>query len=185
MTAEWGTARPPRGSIALPALRRPSTQPPAGVSAKPSSAEVAAAGRAAVTRAVEYRGGTVREVRNGRRTELLVQTPTGRWRVRVLTRRRGDWQTSIREGANPAPRANAVWAFVDLANGATRYYVAPEPWVVNDIRTEHEDYLARNGGQRVVTKDSEHHGIKTARVECWLGRWDLLGLADPEDADAG
>jgi hypothetical protein len=184
MTAEWGTERRPRRSISLPALRRPSTQPPVA-SAKPSSSEVAAAGRAAVTRAVEYRGGTVREARNGRRTELLVQTPSGRWRVRVLTRRRGDWQTSIREGDNAAPRPNAVWVFVDLANGATTYYVAPEPWVVDDIRTEHERYLERNGGQRAVTKDSEHHGIKTDRVERWLGRWDLLGLADRGDTDAG
>jgi hypothetical protein len=56
-----------------------------------------------------------------------------------------DWQTSIREGDNPAPRVNAVWVFVDFAKGMTSYYVAPEPGVVDDIRTEHDRYLARNG----------------------------------------
>jgi hypothetical protein len=120
-------------------------------------------------------------VRDGRRIELLVESSAGRRRVRVLSRRRGDWQTSIREGENPAPRENAVWVFVDFANGKTTYYLAPEPWVVHDIHTKHEDYLAHNGGQRARTKESEHHGIKTFRVTDWLDRWDLLGLAAPTD----
>ena len=59
----------------------------------------------------------------------------------------------------------------------------PEPWVVDDIRSEHEYYLARNGGQRAQTTDSKHHGIKTFRVERWRERWDLLGLAESKDDD--
>ncbi len=149
-----------------------------------SSSEVAAEARAAVARAVGLRGGTVREVRNGRRVELLIDAQAGRRRVRVISRRRGDWQTSILEGQNPVPREDRFWVFVDFANGRTAYFIAPEPWVVDDIRSEHADYLARNGGERARTKDSEHHRIQTFRVERWRERWDLLGLAEPNDGDA-
>jgi hypothetical protein len=137
---------------------------------------VAAQARAAVIRAVEQRGGTVREVRDGRRVELVVDGLEGRSRVRVISRRRGDWQTSIREGDRTEVGPGRFWVLVDLAIARPRFYVAPADWMTDDIRREHEDYLRRHGGTRARTEDSVHHRITTARVEQWWERWDLLGL---------
>lgn len=55
--------------------------------------------------------------------------------------------------------------------------------MVCDIRSEHERYLARNGGRRVCSDHSLHHSIRTTRVTEWLGRWDLLDLDEAADGD--
>lgn len=170
-----------RRGISLPQLREGksrSTLIP-GSEAR-TTHQVAADARALVVREVVRRGGTAREVRVGARTELRVMSPAGAREARVISRRAGDWQTSIREGETAAISGSRFWVFVDLAHGPPSYFVAPERWVVDDIRTEHEEYLARNGGRRAQTKDSIHHRIQTSRVQRWKGRWDLLGLHDLE-----
>lgn len=165
-------ARPPsdirpagvRREFRLPRLREAeSRSTPIPGSGARSTHQVAADARALVVREVVRRGGTARE-------------------VRVISRRAGDWQTSIREGDTSTVSGTRFWVFVDLAQGMPSYYVAPESWVVDDIHTEHEEYLARNGGRRAQTEDSTHHRIQTSRVQRWKGRWNLLGL---RDADGG
>ena len=177
MTAE-GRPAGVRRSIQLP--RRSGESPLSRRANGASTADVAAEARAAVVRAVERRGGVAREVRDGRRVELVVESPAGRRRVRVSSRRRGDWQTSIREGDRPSPGDLRFWIFVDLSGGDPGFYVAPEASVADDIRREHEEYLVRNGGRRARTPDSEHHRIQTWRVARWRDRWDLLGLSDTD-----
>jgi hypothetical protein len=139
--------------------------------------DVAATARALVARELERRGGRVREIREGRRFELRVVSPLGAVTVRVLSRQRGDWQTStsVLEGGAGSISAARFWVFVDLAE-AGGYFIAPESWVVDDIRAEHERYLARHGGRRAQSEDSNHHRIQLARVAPWRDRWDLLGL---------
>ena len=184
-------ARPPsdmrpagvRPAFRLPRLREAeSRSTPIPGSGARSTHQVAADARTLVVREVVRRGGTAREVRVGARTELRVTSPAGPREVRVISRRAGDWQTSIREGDTSTVSGTRFWVFVDLAQGMPSYYVAPESWVVDDIHTEHAEYLARNGGRRAQTEDSTHHRIQTSRVQQWKGRWNLLGL---RDADGG
>lgn len=144
-----------------------------------STHDTAARARAAVARAVQDRGGRAREVRVGRRTELLVETPDGgsSRSVRVLSKRRGDWQTSTNEADDAAqPDPARCWVFVDLAPPGPQFYVAPEHWVRRDIAEDHHAYLQRHGGRRALSPDSEHHRVQPSRVSEWHDRWDLLGL---------
>jgi hypothetical protein len=185
-------ARPPsdmrpagvRREFSLPRLREAagSRSTPIPGSGARSTHQVAADARALVVREVVRRGGTAREVRVGARTELRVMSPAGAREVRVISRRAGDWQTSIREGDTSIVSGSRFWVFVDLAQGTPSYYIAPEGWVVDDIHTEHEEYLARNGGRRAQTEGSTHHRIQTSRVQQWKGRWNLLGLGDMNTA---
>lgn len=46
--------------------------------------------------------------------------------------------------------------------------------MVDDIRREHDEYLARHGGHRARTPDSLHHRIQTGRVRKWRERWDFI-----------
>lgn len=41
---------------------------------------------------------------------------------------------------------------------------------------EYQAYLKRHGGQRPVTPESKHIGIRTELVAEWKDRWDLLGI---------
>lgn len=157
-----------RRPIQLP--QRSAHTPVAARSSRGSSADVAAEARALVVRVVEHRGGVAREVRDGRRIELEVESSSGRRRVRVSSRRRGDWQTSIREGETTQRGDDRMWIFVDLAPGGPGFYIAPERWVADDIRREHDEYLARNGGVRARTPESEHHRIQTWRLAEWRDR---------------
>jgi hypothetical protein len=65
---------------------------------------------------------------------------------------------------------------VDLAQGEPRYYVVPESKAVGGIRARHQEYLARNGGRRLVNDESMHCAIRIRDVAAWAERWDLLGL---------
>jgi hypothetical protein len=115
------------------------------------------------------------EVQDGRRWELLVDSGTGGpARVSVVSRRRGDWQSSIREGDGPGA-AWRYWVFVDLEH-EPRFWVLPEPEVVTGIRDRHREYLARNEGRRARNDASLHCAIRTGDVGHGADRWDLLGL---------
>lgn len=173
-----------RGPIALPRRSDASAVASRSVPGSRKSSDtpvnthdVAASARTRVIEEIVRRGGRAREVREGQRYELRVDTPAGPVAVRVLSRRSGDWQTSTSVLDGPARLVSAArfWVFVDLADTGG-YFVAPESWVVEDIRVEHERYLARNGGRRALTDDSTHHRVQTTRVALWRGRWDLLGL---------
>jgi hypothetical protein len=103
--------------------------------------------------------------------------------VRVKTKTRDDWQTSIvEEKPGPAgdPKAeDHFWVFVDLGaeDEAPRFWVAPNGWVLRDIYVHHQKYLEAHGGQRARTLDSTHHAIPEARLDAWQDKWNLLGVS--------
>lgn len=136
-------------------------------------------GRSSVINELENRGaGSLSEERQGMRRLIRFRSPDGRTlRVIVKARRSGAWQGSIRDADPSRANPNTFWIFVDLENPARPlFHIAPDPWVRNDIAQRHDEYLARHGGQRAVTKDSQHHAIQYTRIKPWRGRWDLLGL---------
>lgn len=147
----------------------------ANLSARRSTAQVAADARRIVAREIVRRGGEVWEVRNGRRWELHGTSRQGGFRIKVVSRRSGDWQSSIREGDGMGD-SGRHWVFVDLEAGRPRFWVQPEPEVVDGIRERHREYLARNGGRRVQNDESLHCRITTADVASGAGRWGLVGL---------
>jgi hypothetical protein len=101
--------------------------------------------------------------------------PGGARRLRVVSRRSGDWQLSIREGDVEA-EDDRFWVFVDLATTRPGFHIGPEEEVVHGIRTRHEEYLRRNGGRRVQNDASLHCAIRLRDIEEFARRWDLLGL---------
>ena len=124
---------PPPSEPATPAARsartEPDSRPPAVESlsrrrasavptadARMTTREVAAHARRLVAEEIRRRGGRVVDHRVGQRTELRAQTRTGRvLELRVLSRRAGDWQTSIRTGDLTATTDDRYWLLVDLA----------------------------------------------------------------------
>lgn len=138
-------------------------------------------GRAALVNALRSQGARVAERRSGHIVFLEV-TKLGaadRVLVRVKTRTGGTWQGSTRDGdPDPPPsRPTTYWAFVDLKNpSAAAFYIAPDEWVRRDIHAAHQLYLARHGGERAISKDSNHHAIDLRRILEWRDRWDLIGL---------
>jgi hypothetical protein len=65
---------------------------------------------------------------------------------------------------------------VDLIGKQPQFYVVPEWWMQNNIHDVHKEYLATNGGRRVVNNDSDHHRITTDRVTRGFEQWDKLGI---------
>lgn len=92
-----------------------------------------------------------------------------------MSRRRGDWQSSIREGDTKG-EPDRFWVFVDLTTTPADFHIGPEDEVVHGIRTRHEEYLRRNGGRRVQNDASLHCAIRLRDLDGFAGRWDLLGL---------
>ena len=82
-------------------------------------------------------------------------------RVKVKTKRKGNWITSVKE-AKPADKAlnleyvRNFWVFVDLAS-APRYWIVPDGWIRNDIHEAHQEYLKKNGGHRPINDELDHH----------------------------
>jgi hypothetical protein len=71
------------------------------------------------------------------------------------------------------------WILVDVGrNPEIRpdYFIVPAWWMENSIHVEHQNYLARHGGQRAQNPGSTHHAVPVNRVEQWRERWDLLGI---------
>lgn len=115
-----------------------------------------------------------------KRNGLTLRTGDGVARsLYVKTRRRGDWQTDTRREQPREPEANdmSFWVFVDLSAEQAAFYIAPAWWVENDIYENHNEYLARHGGQRAQNPLATHHRVQPRRVEQWEDRWDLLGLS--------
>ena len=102
--------------------------------------------------------------------------PGGPRRLRIVSRRRGDWQSSIREGEGET-EDDRFWVFVDLATTPPGFHIGSAEEVVHGIRTRHEEYLRRNGGRRVQNNASPHCAIRLRDIEGFARRWDLLGLS--------
>jgi hypothetical protein len=145
-------------------------------------------GRALVAEMLERRGFTVTQMKTRNltlllaesRSQLRAQNGGRRVAVRVKTRRSGTWQGSVSDGAaNPATtHPETFWVFVDIERGkdAAEFFIAPDDWVRHDIYREHQVYLARHGGVRAESPESNHHAIQPRRVRQWRDRWDLLGV---------
>jgi hypothetical protein len=149
----------------------------------PSNLQVARAGQFLVAAELSLLGvGDVRFIAERIRKELHATSADRRRTVeiKVKTKRAGTWQPSLRE-AEPQPAAtenDRFWIFVDLSKPKVRpgFFVVPEPWIQRDIREVHQAYLARHGGSRAVTPDSQHHAVREDRIAEWKERWDVLGL---------
>jgi hypothetical protein len=125
-------------------------------------------------REIRQRGATADRVPGSRRNEVMVRRSDGALlTLRIKTRTGGTWQGTTND-ADPDPeRAPARFVvFVDLADAALEFYVAPEWWFQLDVHRDHSAYLARRPGPRAST----HHAIQLRRIAEWRGRWDLLDL---------
>lgn len=138
-------------------------------------------GRRVAVETLRDRGATVSEVRSGRIVFLEVRTPLSDdgGHVRVRARTGGTWQGSTGNGA-PAPAPAhplVVWIFMDLSRAdRPTLYVVPDDWMRRDINREHQEYLARHGGEWAISKDSTHHAIQLTRIAQWKDCWEPVGL---------
>jgi hypothetical protein len=142
----------------------------------------AAIGRAMVARELESRGLTANEIQQRRQYFLEAESPKSglRVRLRVKTRRRGNWHSREIEGsADPvSPAVPTFWVFVDLSVEPPAYYVARDEWVRRDIFDAHQRYLQRHGGHRAKNDASDHHAIQLERVQQWRNAWYQLGIPE-------
>jgi hypothetical protein len=98
--------------------------------------------------------------------------------IRVKAKRKGNWHTTVNEGAprnSPLNGAQKFWVFVDLGS-EPRYWIVPEVWIRNDIHIAHQQSLNRHGGHRAKNDDSNHHAISETRLEQWQDAWNILGI---------
>lgn len=105
----------------------------------------------------------------GPRTRLAVDDLV----AQVLSRRQpgSPWQANVNQ---PAVEGAEVVIFVDLTGEAPDFYVAPAPWVREDVRRHHAAWLAQVGGERPRNPASDHTAIPLERIQQWHHRWDLL-----------
>lgn len=99
--------------------------------------------------------------------------------IQVRTRTSGTWHARVPRDAEPTlpvDDESAFWAFVDLSTELPAYYLVPRWWIRNDIHEVYAALLARHGGVRPVTPESNHHAIPLARIEQWRDRWDVLRI---------
>jgi hypothetical protein len=132
----------------------------------------------ALRQALVKRSAALVETRSGRRPEIAICARGNTIaQGRLSARAAGTWQSNTEYGVIDAPEEpERFWIFVDLIPDQPAFYIAPEWFVMRNIAREHAKYLARNGGERAVTKDSTHHQISLPRIERWRDRWDVLGL---------
>jgi hypothetical protein len=142
-----------------------------------STQKAAAFGRAAVTKELRRRGfHSLDEKKVGRIVLLLATAPSGRkLRLRVKSRRAGQWQASTSEGRRRDASSKAdFWVFVDLTTKPHDFFVLPEAEIRRDIRTLHDHYLEVHGGECPETPGSLHHKIAKERIQHRQGAWPLL-----------
>jgi hypothetical protein len=93
--------------------------------------------------------------------------------IQVKTKSIGSWQTKalMEQSAQPLePQVETgFWVLVDLGapEGAPRYWVVPDTWILNDIYDTHRTYLSQQGGRRARNPVSPHHAIAEIRVQNW------------------
>lgn len=149
---------------------------------KTNSHQVSSEGRSFVESELRKRGaGSVTS--EGTRKIYLQASNSDRNRtiqIQVKTKRKGNWHSNTDEAEEietpPNPKdVRKFWVFVDLSDGQ-RYWVVPDWWMRNDIHEAHQAYLARYGGRRAKTQDSNHHSIDEKRLEQWQDKWESLGI---------
>ena len=128
--------------------------------------------------ALAKRSAALVEATQGQRPEVAIYAD-GREiaQGRLSARASGTWQSNTTYGDADAPEEiGRFWVFVDLIPPDAAFYIAPEWFVKRDIARTHAEYLARNSGERAITKDSTHHQISLPRIAQWRDRWDVVGL---------
>ncbi|WP_214514793.1 protein NO VEIN domain-containing protein [Rhodococcus sp. WY5] len=126
---------------------------------------------------VRRRGGSATRL-TGAEALVEVQAGAGRpVRVKLKTKRRGDWQAQ-KSDANPRPE-NPIdaWVFVDVNYPIGSAPIVAAGWVRDDIQSQVQEWLAADP-LRDSTK-LRHHKIPEARVAEWRGRWDIIGFPTP------
>lgn len=124
---------------------------------------------------VSRRGGTA-VPRNGREALIDIAGADGRtYCVKLKTKQRGDWQAQKTDGS---PRRIPIdaWVFIDVHQPVSSARVVDAEWMREDIQGQVDDWLAADPSRDVRTQN--HHKIEEFRVAEWVGRWDLIGLAD-------
>lgn len=101
--------------------------------------------------------------------------------IQVKTKTAGSWHTTTRRGCprEEHPSETEFWIFVDIGRepeARPDYFIVPAWWIENSIHTEHQEYLARHGGQRAQNPKSTHHAVPLNRITQWRERWDLLAI---------
>lgn len=148
---------------------------------KLTNQQVARAGEHLVAAEIHLRGGYAATFAGNMPGVDLLASDAERTRtvhIQVKTRMSGTWHSNIGHACphEVVEDEMTFWVFVDLATEPREYFIAPNWWVENAIFEEHQALLARHGGQRPVSPESTHIGIRTALVAEWRDRWDLLGI---------
>jgi hypothetical protein len=155
--------------------------------AKPNTQQVARAGEHFVAGEL-HRRGAYAVVFSGNMPGIDVlasdRAQTRTVALQVKTKTTGTWHTTITCGRirEPVHDETRFWILIDIGEEPPQFYVVPEWWMEDSIYREHQEYLARHGGQRAQNPDSKHHGIPKSRVEEWRDRWEQLGIFDEATA---
>ena len=125
----------------------------------------------------------VTQVQHGRQIYLKVENKaiSRTLFIKTKTRCSGSWHARTTDGdlVDKVENETYFWVFVDLSDGieSAAYYIIPGWWIRRDIYKAHAEWLAQHGGERPVTKDSDHHAVPLERIEEWGERWDVLKLS--------
>ncbi|OLT46103.1 hypothetical protein BJF87_23275 [Gordonia sp. CNJ-863] len=95
--------------------------------------------------------------------------------MKLKTKQRGDWQAQKTDGSSRRIPIDA-WVFIDVHQPISNARVVDAEWMRDDIQGQVDDWLAADPSRDVRTQN--HHKIEAFRVAEWVGRWDLIGLAD-------
>ncbi len=144
---------------------------------KRTTYQVAKAGLQSVAAEIERRGGNATPLK-GNYLRAGAAEHSATVKIRVKTKTRGTWQTSIDDGRprKEPETLDEFWVLVDLGHDEADFYVAPAWWMENDIYINHQRYLDEHAGHRAQNDQSKHHAIPVKRIEQWNDRWDILGI---------
>lgn len=151
--------------------------------------QVGDAGEHFVAAEIHRRGGyAVTFSGNMKGIDLLASDSTNSRKISIQvkskSKSKSDWHANVGRDSHQRvadPLEEKFWIFVDLEPEHPKFYIAPAWWVENDIFENHKAYLARHGGVRAHSPDSQHHAVQPKRLEQWAERWEILGIFPTTD----
>lgn len=75
---------------------------------------------------------------------------------------------------HPVVEDAAAVIFVDVTGETPDFYIAPGPWVRDDVKRHFAAWLESKGGTRPRNPGSDHAGVALDRIRQWHRRWDIL-----------
>ena len=126
--------------------------------------------------------GAITEIPGGKKNIVLVklQDGEGTLRIRVKSRRSGDWQIPTTEGRSKEDHVDDTefWVLVDFSvyPDEPDFYIMSGGWLRRKIYEDHQNYLMQHGGTRPVTPKSTHHRVTLDCIKVWKNKWEVLGL---------